>query len=147
VVVSDSDASGEREQDESGKEPGVESRPVSAAARRERRASARPSGKSEARPESKNRPAGKAGDKVAKPADAKGAPTPKRDQKVKKASVFSRIMRFIREVWAELRKVIWPNRKQMVTYTAVVLVFVVFMVALVSGLDLGFKQVIGLVFG
>ncbi|MDT8909811.1 preprotein translocase subunit SecE [Amycolatopsis sp. PS_44_ISF1] len=145
--MSDSDASGEHEQDESGQGPGVESRPVSAAARRERRASARPSGKSEARPEGKNRPAGKAGDKVAKSADTKGTPTPKRDQKAKKPSVFARIVRFIREVWAELRKVIWPNRKQMVTYTAVVLVFVVFMVALVSGLDLGFKQVIGLVFG
>ncbi|MGW4488827.1 preprotein translocase subunit SecE [Amycolatopsis sp. NPDC004368] len=145
--MSDSDASGEHEQDESGKTPGVESRPATAAARRERRASARPSGKSEAR-SGGTRPSGKAGDKVAKPAaDAKGAPTPKRDQKPKKASVFARIMRFIREVWAELRKVIWPNRKQMVTYTAVVLVFVVFMVALVSGLDLAFKQVIGLVFG
>ncbi|HWD04219.1 MAG TPA: preprotein translocase subunit SecE [Amycolatopsis sp.] len=145
--MSDSDASGENERDESGKQPGVESRPVTAAARRERRASARPSGKSEARSGGSTRPAGKAGDKVAKPADAKGVPTPKRDQKPKKASVFARIMRFIREVWAELRKVIWPNRKQMVTYTAVVLVFVVFMVALVSGLDLGFKQLVGLVFG
>ncbi|WIX80046.1 preprotein translocase subunit SecE [Amycolatopsis carbonis] len=144
--MSDSDASGEHEQDTSGEKPGVESRPATAAARRERRASARPSGKSEAR-SGGTRPSGKAGDKVAKPADAKGAPTPKRDQKPKKASVFARIMRFVREVWAELRKVIWPNRKQMVTYTAVVLVFVVFMVALVSGLDLAFKQVIGLVFG
>ncbi|MGW4397507.1 preprotein translocase subunit SecE [Amycolatopsis nivea] len=144
--MSDSDASGEHEQDDSGKRPGVESRPVSAAARRERRASARPVGKSEARPGS-TRPSGKAGDKVAKPADAKGAPTPKRDRKAKKASVFARFTRFIREVWAELRKVIWPNRKQMVTYTAVVLVFVVFMVALVSGLDLGFKELVGLVFG
>jgi preprotein translocase subunit SecE len=61
--------------------------------------------------------------------------------------VFARLVRFIREVWAELRKVIWPNRKQMVTYTAVVLVFVVFMVALVSGLDLLFKWGIGHVFG
>ncbi|WP_162186084.1 preprotein translocase subunit SecE [Amycolatopsis jejuensis] len=144
--MSDSDASGANEQDESGKKPGVESRPVSAAARRERRASARPAGKSEARPGS-TRPSGKAGDKVAKPADTKGTPTPKRDRKPKKASVFARLMRFVREVWAELRKVIWPNRKQMVTYTAVVLVFVVFMVALVSGLDFGFKALVGLVFG
>ncbi|GAA3554600.1 preprotein translocase subunit SecE [Amycolatopsis ultiminotia] len=145
--MSDSDASGEHERDESDSKPDTESRPTSAAARRERRGTARPAGKSEARPGS-TRPSGKAGDKVAKPApDAKGAPTPKRDQKPKKASVFARIVRFIREVWAELRKVIWPNRKQMVTYTAVVLVFVVFMVALVSGLDLGFKQLVGLVFG
>ncbi|GAA4540084.1 preprotein translocase subunit SecE [Amycolatopsis samaneae] len=142
--MSDSDASGENEQD---KAPEAQSRPVTAAARRERRASTRPSGKSEARSDGKTRPAAKAGDKTEKAKDAKGTATPKRDRKPKKASVFARILRFIREVWAELRKVIWPNRKQMVTYTAVVLIFVVFMVALVSGLDLGFKQVIGLVFG
>ncbi|MFD9892294.1 preprotein translocase subunit SecE [Amycolatopsis sp. NPDC059027] len=147
--MSDSDASGENEQD---KAPEAQSRPVTAAARRERRASSRPSGKSEARSDGKTRPA-KAGEKAddaaksEKSSDAKGKATPKRDRKPKKASLFARIMRFIREVWAELRKVIWPNRKQMVTYTAVVLIFVVFMVALVSGLDLGFKQVIGLVFG
>lgn len=143
--MSDSDASGgEQEQDGTGSKPESQSRPVTAAARRERRATARPAGKSAARADDKARPTGKSGEKSA---DAKGAPTPKRDQKPKKASVFARLVRFVREVWAELRKVIWPNRKQMVTYTAVVLVFVVFMVALVSGLDLLFKWGIGHVFG
>jgi preprotein translocase subunit SecE len=146
VVVSDSDASGgEQEQDGTGRKPDSPSRPVTAAARRERRATARPAGKSAARADDKSRPAGKSGEKAA--SDAKGAPTPKRDQKPKKASVFARLVRFIREVWAELRKVIWPNRKQMVTYTAVVLAFVVFMVALVSVLDLAFKWGIGKIFG
>ncbi|MFI5584031.1 preprotein translocase subunit SecE [Amycolatopsis sp. NPDC051758] len=146
MVVSDSDASGgEQEQDGTGQKPESQSRPVTAAARRERRATARPAGKSAARADDKSRPTGKSGEKSAP--DAKGAPTRKRDQKPKKASVFARLVRFIREVWAELRKVIWPNRKQMVTYTAVVLVFVVFMVALVSGLDLLFKWGIGHVFG
>ncbi|WP_328445598.1 MULTISPECIES: preprotein translocase subunit SecE [unclassified Amycolatopsis] len=146
MVVSDSDASGgEQEQDGTGSKPESQSRPVTAAARRERRQTARPAGKSAARADDKTRPAGKSGEKTAP--DAKGAATPKRDQKPKKASVFARLVRFIREVWAELRKVIWPNRKQMVTYTAVVLVFVVFMVALVSGLDLLFKWGIGHVFG
>ncbi len=144
--MSDSDASGgEQEQGDTGQKPEGTSRPVTAAARRERRATARPAGKSAARADDKTRPSGKSGEKAA--SDAKGAPTPKRDQKPKKASVFARLVRFIREVWAELRKVIWPNRKQMVTYTAVVLVFVVFMVALVSGLDLLFKWGIGHIFG
>lgn len=144
--MSDSDASGENEQE---KTPEVPSRPSTAAARRERRSSARPAGKSEAKSDDKTRPAGKTkpGDKTEKAKDAKGVATPKRDRKAKQASVFARLVRFIREVWAELRKVIWPNRKQMITYTAVVLVFVVFMVALVSGLDLAFKQVVGAVFG
>ncbi|ANN20835.1 preprotein translocase subunit SecE [Amycolatopsis orientalis] len=149
MVVSDSDASGEKAQDGAGRKPDEQSRPVTAAARRERRASARPSGKADAKSDDKTRPAGKAkaGDKTEKTKDAKGTATPKRDRKPKQASIFARLMRFIREVWAELRKVIWPNRKQMVTYTAVVLVFVVFMVALVSGLDLAFKEVVGAVFG
>ena len=42
---------------------------------------------------------------------------------------------FIKQVVAELRKVIWPTGKQMVVYTIVVLVFLVFMVALVWGVD------------
>ena len=107
--MSDSDASGgEQDQDGTGQKPESSSRPVTAAARRERRATARPAGKSAARADDKSRPAGKSGEKTAP--DAKGAPTPKRDQKAKKASVFARLVRFIREVWAELRKVIWPNR-------------------------------------
>ncbi|MDT5056109.1 MAG: preprotein translocase subunit SecE, partial [Mycobacterium sp.] len=43
---------------------------------------------------------------------------------------FAFVWTFLKQVVAELRKVIWPNRKQMVNYTAVVLVFLAFMVAL-----------------
>ncbi|MCA1481672.1 preprotein translocase subunit SecE, partial [Bradyrhizobium sp. NBAIM08] len=46
------------------------------------------------------------------------------------------IGRFLREVVAELRKVIWPGRRELITYTTVVIVFVAFMVALVAGLDI-----------
>ncbi len=54
---------------------------------------------------------------------------------------------FLKQVVAELRKVIWPNRKQMVSYTSVVLVFLAFMVALIGGVDLGFARLVSLVFG
>jgi preprotein translocase subunit SecE len=138
VVVSDNDASDAGGEKDPEKEPKSPSRPVTAAARRERRASASGDAKADA---DKTRPAGK--DKVA----GKERPTPKRERKEKKASAFSRLVRFIREVWAELRKVIWPTQKQMITYTTVVLVFVIFMVALVSGLDLAFGKVIEVVFG
>ncbi|MBO0854682.1 MAG: preprotein translocase subunit SecE [Nocardia sp.] len=60
---------------------------------------------------------------------------------------FKRLVKFLREVVAELRKVIWPNRKQMVTYTTVVLVFVVFMVAFISGLDLALIKGVNWLFG
>ena len=57
------------------------------------------------------------------------------------------IGRFLREVVAELRKVIWPGRKELITYTTVVIVFVAFMVALVAGLDILFAQGVLAVFG
>jgi preprotein translocase subunit SecE len=55
--------------------------------------------------------------------------------------------RFLREVVAELRKVIWPGRRELITYTTVVIVFVAFIVALVAGLDLLFSQAVLAVFG
>ena len=42
---------------------------------------------------------------------------------------------------------IWPNRKQMVSYTSVVLVFLAFMVALIGLVDMGLIKVVTLVFG
>ena len=57
------------------------------------------------------------------------------------------LARFLREVVAELRKVIWPGRRELITYTTVVIVFVVFMVALVPGLDILFAQGVIAVFG
>jgi len=81
--------------------------------------------------------------------EAKGAATPKRAAAttVKRPNMFARWGRFLREVVAELRKVIWPSRNQMVTYTIVVIVFVVFMVALVGVLDLLFAKGVLAVFG
>jgi preprotein translocase subunit SecE len=64
-----------------------------------------------------------------------------------KGSLWSRFARFLREVVAELRKVIWPTRNELVTYTIVVLVFVSFMVALVSLLDFLFGRAVLFLFG
>ena len=57
------------------------------------------------------------------------------------------VWNYLVQVVAELRKVIWPNRKQMVNYTAVVLVFLAFMVALIGLVDLGLAKLVMLVFG
>ena len=140
------------------------SRPVTAAARRERRASARPAARKESTEEAAKpaRSSAKTADEKVKPkakakSDAKasatkgehkkGRPTPTRDRKESGPGLFGRIFRFLREVVAELRKVIWPTRKQMITYTLVVLVFVAFMVAAIFGLDLGLTQGIDALFG
>ncbi|WP_028477083.1 preprotein translocase subunit SecE [Nocardia sp. CNY236] len=70
-----------------------------------------------------------------------------RAERKKPGNPLKRVIKFLREVIAELRKVIWPNRKQMVTYTSVVLVFVIFMVAFISGLDLAFTKGVTWLFG
>ncbi len=57
------------------------------------------------------------------------------------------VWNYMKQVVAELRKVIWPNRKQMVSYTTVVLVFLAFMTALIGGVDLGLAKLVLLVFG
>jgi preprotein translocase subunit SecE len=57
------------------------------------------------------------------------------------------VWNFLQQVVAELRKVIWPNRKQMISYTTVVLIFLAFMVSLIGGVDLGLAKLVTLVFG
>ena len=142
------------------------SRPVTAAARRERRASARPAARKEssteegtkssrpsdekAKPKAKAKSDGKTEPEAkasAKKGEHKGRPTPTRDGKDSRPGLFARLFRFLREVVAELRKVIWPTRKQMITYTAVVLVFVAFMVAVIAGLDFALTKGVIALFG
>ncbi|MGH3432434.1 MAG: preprotein translocase subunit SecE [Thermocrispum sp.] len=118
-------------------------RPETAAGRRARR---RAGGDSAKEPATVGAAKGGKGSGAGSPAKRKDAsgPATRRDGE-EKSSIPKRIARYLREVVAELRKVIWPTRKQMVTYTIVVLAFVAFMVALVWVLDWVFgKAVFGL---
>ena len=54
---------------------------------------------------------------------------------------------FVRQVTAELRKVIWPTRRELRTYTIVALGFVVVMVLIVTGLDTAFTKLVFWAFG
>ncbi|BCI79860.1 protein translocase subunit SecE [Mycolicibacterium sp. TY66] len=76
---------------------------------------------------------------------------PKKADKSKKTgptrNPFVFVWNYLKQVVAELRKVIWPNRKQMIGYTTVVLVFLVFMVALIGGVDFGLAKLVMWVFG
>ena len=65
----------------------------------------------------------------------------------RRGNPIARLIRFIREVVAELRKVIWPTRKELITYTSVVIVFVTIMVTIVWLLDFGFAKAVLWVFG
>ncbi|MFF5230008.1 preprotein translocase subunit SecE [Dactylosporangium sp. NPDC000521] len=78
----------------------------------------------------------KSKDAKAKSKDVKAAD--KKKTKVKEDgsnNIFARLINFVREVVAELRKVIWPTRKELTTYTVVVVVFVIVMLTIVGGLD------------
>ncbi len=65
----------------------------------------------------------------------------------KKKNIFARLALFIRQVVAELRKVIWPTRKELIAYTTVVLVFVLIMAGFIAGLDFIFTKGVLFVFG
>jgi len=65
----------------------------------------------------------------------------------KRPGLFDRIAVYNRQVVAELRKVIWPTRNELVTYTIVSIVFVTAMVALVSFYDFVFTKAVLAIFG
>lgn len=60
---------------------------------------------------------------------------------------FGRIALFVRQVIAELRKVVRPTRQELFTYIGVVLVFVLLVMAFVGVLDLAFGKLVLWAFG
>jgi preprotein translocase subunit SecE len=69
------------------------------------------------------------------------------EQVAEKLGLFARVGLFYRQVVSELSKVVWPTRKQLSTYTAVVMVFVTFIIAVVSLFDLVITKFVFWVFG
>ena len=69
------------------------------------------------------------------------------EQVAEKLGLFARVGLFYRQIISELAKVVWPSRKQLSTYTAVVLVFVTFVIAVVSIFDLVITKLVFWVFG
>ena len=69
------------------------------------------------------------------------------EQVAEKLSLFARVGLFYRQIISELSKVVWPSRKQLSTYTAVVMVFVTFVIAVVSIFDLVITKLVFWVFG
>ncbi|MEU1942075.1 MULTISPECIES: preprotein translocase subunit SecE [unclassified Streptomyces] len=71
----------------------------------------------------------------------------RRGGKRAKKGPFGRLALFYRQIVAELRKVVWPTRSQLSTYTSVVIVFVLIMIGIVTVIDYGFNNAIKYVFG
>ena len=83
--------------------------------------------------------------------DIVDAGAPDRPEKGKKSgdrpSLGARLALFYRQVVAELRKVVWPTRKELLTYTWVVIVFVSVVATIVAIFDLAFAKLVLKVFG
>jgi preprotein translocase subunit SecE len=77
----------------------------------------------------------------------KGSGQPKAKKEVRRTGLFGRIGGFFREVVSELRKVIWPTRKELITYTTIVIGFVTVMTTVVGLLDYGLGKGILWAFG
>lgn len=65
----------------------------------------------------------------------------------KKVGFGSKAKRFIKETRSELKKVIWPGKKELVSYTSVVFVAVILAALLLFIIDLAFGQLLGLIIG
>ena len=64
-----------------------------------------------------------------------------------KIGFFGRINLFYRQVISELKKVVWPTKEELTTYTSVVIVFVGFIILVVSVFDVIITKVVFWVFG
>jgi preprotein translocase subunit SecE len=70
-----------------------------------------------------------------------------REKNDKKPSLIARIVLFVRQVVAELKKVVTPTRKELVNFFLVVLAFVIIMMVFVWVVDQLFGWLTVLVFG
>ena len=53
-----------------------------------------------------------------------------------------RVQEFVREVYAEFRKVTWPNRQELVNSTVVVIVVTVVLAFFLGGVDIALARVV-----
>jgi preprotein translocase subunit SecE len=66
---------------------------------------------------------------------------------VEREPLRTRLPRFVREARQELKKVAWPSRGEVFTYTVVVLISVTFVTLIVFALDFGFGKAVFKVYG
>lgn len=75
------------------------------------------------------------------------APRPGGKKATEELGPFARLARFVRQVVAELKKVVRPSRKDLIGYSTAVLVFVAVVMAFVTLVDLGVGSLTRVVFG
>ena len=65
----------------------------------------------------------------------------------KKPNVFMRIGMFIKQIVDELRKVVTPTSKELFFWALAVFIFVLFLMTIVTGMDLGLGKLMLWMFG
>ncbi|HPD89223.1 MAG TPA: preprotein translocase subunit SecE [Oscillospiraceae bacterium] len=65
----------------------------------------------------------------------------------KKPSFIARLKRFFKDIYGEIKKIVWPNRRQVINNTGVVVVAVVISSVFISLIDYFFGLVTKLFFG
>lgn len=68
-------------------------------------------------------------------------------ERARRKNPFARLVLFLRQVVAELKKVVTPTRRELLNFTGVVLVFVLIMMGIVWGLDQVFSWLVNWAFG
>ncbi len=73
---------------------------------------------------------------------ADGSRPSKKSQKDQDLSFFQRMEKYVREVRQELKKVAWPSREELTTYTVVVFAITTILTLVVFGIDWAFNKMI-----
>ena len=60
-------------------------------------------------------------------------------------SLFKRISNYLADVWAEMKKVSWVQRKELFTTTLVVIIFSTVLAVFIGVVDFIFSQLLGIV--
>jgi preprotein translocase subunit SecE len=71
-----------------------------------------------------------------------GSRSSKKANKEKNLSLFARARKYFREVRQEMKKVAWPSREELLTYTVVVFGITTVMTIIVFGLDWAFSKLV-----
>ena len=77
---------------------------------------------------------------------ATGRRTSTQDLTRRRGSQRTKIRQFFREVREEMRQVAWPTRPEVINYTTIVLVVLIFMTLLIFGLGYGFSKFVTFLF-
>ena len=57
------------------------------------------------------------------------------------SKMYQKFMKFLRESWGEFKRVTWPSKKELISSTTVVILFVLFFAIFIGVIDLLLTQI------